>query len=366
MKAILDSPFNSIAPRIASHRSAQGAIYADMIRHTGVNLDVNWGGMLSNHNDYDVMYVYHGNDWGGGLNLFGGIQGADGTTVRNFSKFKGQVYSLAVDFPPYHEMIESKIKTAHEKNNPPRPEWLEVDLENLKRMYETATTLKVIEKTDKLVIGDSHSICMYRPGWMVNSVPFKTLNGALNEGFSSFVEGFSTYEELSELEVYFGNIDIRHHLCRISNDHEKNTRELVNRYFSALEKIPVDRVSVYEPLPIENISRVLPKTGYYKGKPYSGTWEERNNCRILFRDMLKEKCSNSKVTFKKWVDKLQNQFGELSFDVMEKPRSVHLSREFYPYWQGEIFKKENKNKPIVKKKEKIIIEDENNLERFFE
>jgi hypothetical protein len=349
MKSLLDSPFNSIAPRVSSHRSAQGAIYADMIRHTGVDLTVNWGGMLRNHNDYDSMYVYHGNDWGGGLNLFGGVQGADGSSIRNFSKFKGKVYSLNIDFPPYHEIIESKLKTAAEKNNPPRQEWLDIDLVNLKRMYETSTTLKIIEKTSKLVIGDSHSICMYRPGWMVNSVPFKTLNGALNEGLDKFVEGFSTFNDLDELDVYFGNIDVRHHLCRISDDYEENTRELADRYFAALKNIPVDAVSAYELLPIENISRVLPKTGYYKGKPYYGTWEQRNRCRILFRDILAEKCENSRVTFKKWTNPLQNQLGELSFDVMEKPRSVHLSREFYPYWTGEVFVKDTRPKQKIEK-----------------
>ena len=42
MKAILNCPFIPVATRMASHRGAQGAIYADMIRQTGVNIDVNW------------------------------------------------------------------------------------------------------------------------------------------------------------------------------------------------------------------------------------------------------------------------------------------------------------------------------------
>jgi hypothetical protein len=29
-----------------------------------------------------------------------------------------------------------------------------------------------------------------------------------------------------------------------------------------------------------------------------------------------------------------NPAGELDFKYMEKPKSVHLSREFYPHWQG--------------------------------
>mgnify|MGYP001984252884 CR=1 FL=1 len=40
--------------------------------------------------------------------------------------------------------------------------------------------------------------------------------------------------------------------------------------------------------------------------------------------------------------------GELDFEYMEKPKSIHLSREFYPYWNG------------IEK-----IEDKNSLEAFF-
>ena len=43
----------------------------------------------------------------------------------------------------------------------------------------------------------------------------------------------------------------------------------------------------------------------------------------------------------KWV----HQKGELDFAYMEKPQSIHLSREYYPYWNG--------------------IEDNNTLEDFF-
>ena len=35
-----------------------------------------------------------------------------------------------------------------------------------------------------------------------------------------------------------------------------------------------------------------------------------------------------------WVDKITNSKGELDFMYMEKPQSVHLSREYYPHWQG--------------------------------
>ncbi len=36
-----------------------------------------------------------------------------------------------------------------------------------------------------------------------------------------------------------------------------------------------------------------------------------------------------------WTNYLLNDSNELSFDHMEKPRSIHLSRGSYPYWTGE-------------------------------
>ena len=333
MKAILNCPFIPVATRMASHRGAQGAIYADMIRQTGVDIDVNWSGKIEDHNQYDAMYVYHGNDWSGSMNVFGGVKGFPyAFNTRNFSKFKGKVYSLAIDFPPYHEMIQERIDKAKEKGNEIQEEWLDVDIDNLKRMYETAETIKWPSTSPNLVIGDSHSICMYRPGWMVNSVPFKTLNGALNDGLQTYIEMVGNVDWFKTVECYFGNIDIRHHLCRIEGDRLENTKALADRYITAVESLPIEDVAIYELLPIEDESRKLTKSGYYKDKPFWGSWEERNECRLLFREQLEKKATRAKII--RWVDGLTNKNGQLDFDYMEKPQSIHLSREAYPHWTG--------------------------------
>jgi len=331
MKAILNCPFIPIATRIASHRGAQGAIYADMIKQTGIDIDVNWSGKIEDHNQYDAMYVYHGNDWSGSMNVFGGVKGFPyAFNTRNFSKFKGKVYSLAIDFPPYHEMIQERINKAKEKGGEIQPEWLDVDIDNIKRMYETAETIKWPATSDSLVIGDSHSICMYRPGWMVNSVPFKTLNGALNDGLQTYVD--MAGKGFKNLECYFGNIDIRHHLCRIEGDPIENTIKLANKYIKAVEALPIDNVSIYELLPIEDESRKLPQSGYYKKKPFWGSWEERNKCRLIFKEQLNKVATRAKII--SWVDYLINKKGQLDFAHMEKPQSIHLSRGSYPHWTG--------------------------------
>ena len=335
MKALLTSPFGPISQSLTSHRSAQGVIYGDMIRQSiGDNLVVNYGGKITDYNPYDTMYVYHGNDWGGTLNLFGGMQNYSNVeNVVRFSKFKGKIVSLGIDFPPYHELIGTILRRNIENKKDIQPEWHDVDLVNLERMFNEAKTSKYPHITSKIVVGDSHSICMYRPGWTVNSIPFKTLNGILNTGLEVPISDIRPINEVTDAEFYFGNIDVRHHLCRLEGSHVDNAIGLARRYISAVEALPIKNVSIYELLPIENESRVLPKTGYYKGKPFWGTWEERNQARNAFNTTIELTVKRAK--FIKWTDGLLNDKGELSFDHMEKPRSIHLARSSYPHWTGE-------------------------------
>jgi len=327
VKSILTTPFRPISRNRASHRSSQGVIYGDMIKQSGEDITINYDGKLD-PNGFDKMYVYHGNDWSGSLNIFGGIENYPAGKLQQFSNFKGEVISLGIPFPAYHELIESKGSFS-----------IEINFDNLKRMHETSEVVIHPNKTLNLVLGDSHCICMYRPGWMVHSVPFKTLYGGLNdevEGYPSPFK-FSSYKVpfAHNVEFYFGNIDIRHHLCRQENP-EQSTKDLVKKYVERIGSFrDLKSVSIYEPLPIENESRKIPKTGWYKGSPFYGSWEQRNNIRNVFIETLEEYCEKSDVNLIKWTKKLLNSSKELGFEYMEKPQSVHLSREYYPYWTGD-------------------------------
>lgn len=325
MSILVTSPFTHISSNIHSHRAAQAAIYAEQISvelDPAVHLD-RTGNIAPDPNAFDKVFVYHGNDWGGSLNLFGGMKNYGGIdNLIRYSKIKGTVFSLWIDHPKYSEMLEPRMK------GDIHPDWHKVDWENLKRIENTAITYREIESTTRAVAGDSHAICMYRPGWFVNSVPFKTLHGALKEGLNTFIQ---PHHKVAEF--YFGNIDVRHHLMRQTNP-EEATRDLASRYHDQLSKLDLLKVSAYELLPIENESRALPKTGYYKGTPFYGDWASRETIRLIFKDEMKKLCATSHVELIEWVDYLMNDKGELDFAHMEKPKSVHLSRESYPHWQG--------------------------------
>ena len=340
MKTLITSPFTPVSSNIHSHRAAQAAIYAEQISVENgglVHLD-RTGNIHDDINSFDSIYVYHGNDWFGSLNLFGGMKnyGNIDNLIR-FSKIEKtkKVYSLWIDHPKYSEMLEPRL------NGEIHPDWHKVDWENLKYIENNAITVREIETVNSAVAGDSHAICMYRPGWFVNSVPFKTLHGALKEGLQTFIQ---PHHEIAEF--YFGNIDVRHHLCR-QPDPEMATRDLANRYYTQLSQLDLAKVYAYELLPIEHESRVLPKTGYYKGTPFYGSWEDRNRCRLIFKDEMRKLCAQGSVNFIEWVDPLLNDRGELDFECMEKPKSVHLSRNSYPHWQGRKWSGLSENKPAT-------------------
>jgi hypothetical protein len=340
MKTLITSPFTPVSSNIHSHRAAQAAIYAEQISVENgglVHLD-RTGDIHHDINSFDSIYVYHGNDWFGSLNLFGGMKnyGNIDNLIR-FSKIDKtkKVYSLWIDHPKYSEMLEPRL------NGEIHPDWHKVDWENLKYIENNAITIREIEIVNRAVAGDSHAICMYRPGWFVNSVPFKTLHGALREGLQTFIQ---PHHEIAEF--YFGNIDVRHHLCR-QPDLEMATRDLANRYYTQLSQLDLAKVYAYELLPIEHESRVLPKTGYYKGTPFYGSWEDRNRCRLIFKDEMRKLCAQGSVNFIEWVDPLLNDRGELDFECMEKPKSVHLSRNSYPHWQGRKWSGLSENKPAT-------------------
>lgn len=338
MSVLVTSPFTHISSNIHSHRAAQAAIYAEQISlelDPDVHLD-RTGNIALDPNAFDKVFVYHGNDWGGSLNLFGGMKnyGNIDNLIR-YSKIKGTVFSLWIEHPKYSEMLEPRMK------GDIHPDWHKVDWENLKRIENTAVTIKEIESVNRCVAGDSHAICMYRPGWFVNSVPFKTLHGALKEGLRSFIQ---PHHEIAEF--YFGNIDVRHHLMRQPNP-EQATRDLAGRYYEQLSNLDLAKVYAYELLPIENESRALPKTGYYKGTPFYGDWASRETIRLIFKDEMKKLCAQGSVNFIEWVDYLMNDKGELAFEHMEKPKSVHLSRNSYPHWQGRKWSGLPENKPAT-------------------
>ena len=237
------------------------------------------------------------------------------------------------------------------------------DVEKIKRatLPGTPSVFQKDYKTNKLTFGDSHAISAWLEGSKCSRNDGLTLNGAINRGFDSFIDEMEM-SEINTLRFYLGNIDVRHHLCRLYPDvkeacfeAENLARSYVHEVLRIKNKYNVKHVGIVELLPIEHECRRLPKTGNYKGQPFWGTAEERMKVRNAFNDKvtsLQEQYGGFSIirwpeeyTYREEVtvplDKLSGVFktypekqvtfkpGMLRFDVMEKPHSVHIAPSYY-------------------------------------
>ena len=237
------------------------------------------------------------------------------------------------------------------------------DVEKIKRatLPGTPSYFQKDYKSNKLTFGDSHAISAWLEGSKCSRNDGLTLNGALSRGFDGYIDEMEM-SEINTIRFYLGNIDVRHHLCRVHPDRQKRlieTQRLAIKYIHEVlrvkNKYNIKHVGIVELLPIEHECRRLPKTGNYKGQPFWGTAEERMETRQTLNDTLKRLQKEMQgFTIIEWpseythqtettvsLDSLSGVFktypekeitfkpGMLRFDVMEKPHSVHVAPTYY-------------------------------------
>jgi hypothetical protein len=350
------SPINNHANRIYSHRTGWGRMWANCL-NTGVGFNADWS-------KENTVYLEHGMEWKEGaksINYFLASEKqlielaeenkeriAEGkqpkqsaweklaTKASMFETFEGRLVSLDIDCPMYGTLLKTRIK-------PWVPDaYKNLDLDKIDDVCKNSTTIRQVDlRSEYVVLGDSHSLSAWQSGAALCRNDGQTLNGAIKKGFETWLAPFDMAARvegkgIQKLRTYFGNIDIRHHICRLYQgpDIVTETRSLVKNYFLELERIKhlydIKEIQVVAALPIEDISRKLPKTGYYKKQPYWGTWQDRNIAAQTFNAVCKGLCKRLKdYSFIEWPDKFKNEKSELDFKYMERPQSVHISPEYY-------------------------------------
>jgi hypothetical protein len=317
-----------------SYNSTQGHIQAAMLKEVGIEVEIPYTNDIPEINEDDTIFMYLGFGYSPDstdINVFGGMKNCGDFICEHLtwlSNHKGKVISLGYPLPDYGTIIGNKLKGL----TPEQLErWKGLNLDGFKRFADDGMWIEYPNSNvaKNMVIGDSHAYSLYRPGYMVNSVPHKTLFGALKEGFKSFLPDAN----INSLDIMFGNIDVRHHLCRQSSPIEA-AAHLATQTFLEMQQLPYNEINFYELLPIENESRKLSKSGWYRGTPFFGSWELRSKVRDSFNYAMAELCKNSdEISFIRWTDGYLNEKGELDFRFMEKPRGVHLSGAHFPFWK---------------------------------
>ena len=318
IKIAISSLVGKLSPKPSSHKSGWAFMLCNQLVNAGYKNATVITDWTTDWSQFDVVLLEHGMEYKGTFNIFGGANDELYHQINRLFTTGPRMYSLHHDMPSIAELIEKRLKTGSELFKT-----LESRIEEARDICSRIQRVDHIEKTDKLCFGDSHSFSQYTPGFMVNRNDGLTMFGTLKRGLSEYV-----YPWTNELRIYLGNIDIRHHLMR-QPDPSAALTAMVLMYEQVLQESGIKTIEVVQALPIENESRKLPKTGYYKDTPFAGSWQERTALVELMNRMIVEMCDRNGWSTWQHSEVYKNPIGELSFDVMEKPKSVHIAREFY-------------------------------------
>ncbi len=216
---------------------------------------------------HETAYIEHGANFSGTLNLFGGAN-KDVFDRINRVMTSEKVVSLDHEMPDYGEMLRKRIgaKTTYEGITESWCDRLSVKCKwiNSLKMEELANAY------DGITVGDSHTIAYANKGDVIFRNDGKTLHGALNEGLETFMRGVSAKD--TPVTFCFGSIDIRHHICR----HGGLSKSMIERYVDQAYTI-TNNPFFAKPVPVEFVGRRIPKSGFYKGEPFYGSWEDRRD-----------------------------------------------------------------------------------------
>ena len=257
-----------------------------------------------------MVYVDHGVNFSGSLNLFGGFNEGHEKCIRNFIEAK-DVVSLDIDMPDYAGMLVGRKDVVDKEM-----------CERLKEIQNKATTLRSIDLgLDWLTIGDSHSAAWAPEKSMVVRENGRTLHGQVSTDFSYVREFLAQAPHIRGITMSFGNIDVRHHICRIDAD----WKSLYAEWKKFGDTLDIE-VEYSLPWPVEFEGRKLPKTGWYKGEPFWGSQQERAELVEQIWDYTSEIGLNVVQYPAEWLKMDPEQYAK---ERMEKPQSVHLSPQFY-------------------------------------
>lgn len=275
-----------------------------------------------------IVYIDHGANFGGTLNLFGGATKEVYDRI-NLVTSCDNIVSLDWDMPDYGDMLKKRIgaKTTYEGIT---EEWCDA----LSKRLSTVTSLKQQDlDLPSVTLGDSHTIAFSSRGHRVLRNDGKTLFGALKSGLKNMLRGSTPTEEIT---LCFGSIDIRHHILRHENfDLNALIRDYTDQG-SELEDLYGISCQYTFPVPVEFEERRIPKSGFFKGTPFCGSWRERYDVTERFKDLL-DRYSKGRVIAppEEWYTMDPEKYAKT---FMEHGSSFHIAPPFYRRneWGGTI------------------------------
>jgi hypothetical protein len=330
MRRAIDLVSGRLTGKRSSHKNGWAQMRAcQLSEYFGDEVTVLHGG--ESWDDFDQVFLYHGMEFQGSLNLFGGASEESAVFYERIGKADpGKLMSLDMQMPDYGLLCKGRLKNCE-------PYWASVDWD---RVSEICSNIPAMSgpHLEHLVIGDSHSFSAYIAGASVIRKDGRTLEGVLKKTITKEIYDQGTDpKKLNKITCYWGNIDIRHHLMREADPAGK-AEMLIKEYVRQVSELGIKEVELVAPLPIEDESRRLPKSGNFQGTPFFGTRDERDTLMRFFRDELFFQCAEKGWNLFTWPEKWYTMDPVKYMDTfMEGSKSVHLSPEYHRwnYWKGE-------------------------------
>lgn len=279
--------------------------------------------------EYGIIIFDLGAEYSGALNLFGGLDEKVFKRLEEIREFKGEFFNWKNESPNLLESLKSRRTNAstcegfrNESNE---------FLEEVQRNFEKVKSFYHVYRTDKLLIGDSHTPAVWDPTMMIERRDGRTLKGMLER--NTIQKYFNQYRyaghDINFVHVHCSSIDIRHHVHREENP-DLYITNLARSLLSRLMALSEAHLTVTHSMGIEDESRKLPKTGYFKGAPFTGSCEQRIRSRNIFNIIMDEvPTMDNDTSVLKYPEYFFDKSGKLRFEVMEIPQSIHISPEHY-------------------------------------
>jgi hypothetical protein len=260
----------------------------------------------SDWDSYDILYVCEGvNFVEGSFNIPGGPQPIHTEKMKAIADYGGEIRfsNSYFDFNKFNQRL--KIP--------------DVEYPDVKSISWYNTFLAHGLETKKGVIGDSHALSVWRPGYSLDFTAGRTLHGFLRR--ESAEEINSRFDQTT---LYFGCIDVRFHLMRQENP-KQATIDLFTRYVEFAKQLKDCTLATI--IPVEHESRKIPGTGLYKKKPFFGIRAERQELVEIANEIIK----NSGLKYIAWPEDWIDEDGTKMLDILESRQSVHLKPRYYPF-----------------------------------
>lgn len=302
-KYAMVSMLGNVGSTFGSQGGGYGLIATKMMRDTYPQDQIDVNPKPETWHDYDHIFVCEGvNFVEGSFNVPGGPQQIHHDKMKAMGGYtKGITFiNQKFDFEKFNKRIDIKYA-----------QFPKGDLINL--FIETGL------KSKKCVIGDSHALSVWRPGFGLDWTAGRTLHGFLKRNTPELIN-----DEYDETILYFGNIDLRFHLMR-QEDPVGATVELFTRYVNFAKQLK--NCTLVELIPVEHESRKIPGTGLYKKQPFFGARMVRMQLRSIANQILRESGLPIIAWPQEWID----EDGTKMLDILESKQSVHLKPKNYPY-----------------------------------